>query len=140
MGEESGALCGAFLKRYESREELRYYGVIIVEGGTSLARKKKLKKIPYDLVSYIQIETETIEDADDKMMIASYCLGKLQLVEWYIQLIDTDNPNYIVPQTKEQLVMIRDQLKECYKEIMKVKIKRPGERPLFDIRYLDEYF
>lgn len=138
MDEESGALCGAFLKRYESREELRYYGVIIVEGGTSLARKKKLKKIPYDLVSYIQIETETIEDADDKMMIASYCLGKLQLVEWYIQLIDTDNPNYIVPQTKEQLVMIRDQLKECYKEIMKVKIKRPGERPLFDIRYLDE--
>ena len=105
-----------------------------------MARKKKLKKIPYDLVSYIQIETETIEDADDKMMIASYCLGKLQLVEWYIQLIDTDNPNYIVPQTKEQLVMIRDQLKECYKEIMKVKIKRPGERPLFDIRYLDEYF
>ena len=138
MGEESGALCGAFLKRYESREELRYYGVIIVEGGTSLARKKKLKKIPYDLVSYIQIETETIEDADDKMMIASYCLGKLQLVEWYIQLIDTNNPNYIVPQTREQLVMIRDQLKECHKEIMKVKIKRPGERPLFDIRYLDE--
>lgn len=103
-----------------------------------MARKKKLKKIPYDLVSYIQIETETIEDADDKMMIASYCLGKLQLVEWYIQLIDTNNPNYIVPQTREQLVMIQDQLKECHKEIMKVKIKRPGERPLFDIRYLDE--
>ena len=138
MDEESGALCGAFLKRYESREELRYYGVIIVEGGTSLARKKKLKKIPYDLVSYIQIETETIEDADDKMMIASYCLGKLQLVEWYIQLIDTNNPNYIVPQTREQLVMVRDQLKECHKEIMKVKIKRPGERPLFDIHYPDE--
>ena len=138
MDEESGALCGAFLKRYESRKELRYNGVLIVEGGTSLARKKKLKKIPYDLVSYIQIETETIEDADDKMMIASYCLGKLQLVEWYIQLIDTNNPNYIVPQTREQLVMIRDQLKECHKEIMKVKIKRPGERPLFDIRYLDE--
>ena len=138
MDEESGALCGAFLKRYESREEMRYYGVIIVEGGTSLARKKKLKKIPYDLVSYIQIETETIEDADDKMMIASYCLGKLQLVEWYIQLIDSNNPNYIVPQTREQLVMIRDQLKECHKEIMKVKIRRPSERPLFDIHYPDE--
>ena len=103
-----------------------------------MTRKRKLKKIPYDLVSYIQIETETIEDADDKMMIASYCLGKLQLVEWYIQLIDTNNPNYIVPQTREQLVMIRDQLKECHKEIMKVKIKRPGERPLFDIHYPDE--
>ena len=101
-------------------------------------KPKKLKKIPYDLISYIQVETESICDADDKMMIASYCLGKLQLVEWYIQLIDTNNPNYIVPQTREQLVMVRDQLKECHKEIMKVKIKRPGECPLFDIHYPDE--
>ena len=44
------------------------------ERGILLARKKKLKKIPYDLVSYIQIETEAIEDANDKMMISSYCL------------------------------------------------------------------
>ena len=28
---------------------------------------KKLKKIPYDLVSYIQIETEAIEDSNDKI-------------------------------------------------------------------------
>ena len=37
-------------------------------------RAKKLKKIPYDLVSYIQIETEAIETSNDKMMISSYCL------------------------------------------------------------------
>ena len=43
-------------------------------------KPKKLKKIPYDLVSYIQIETEAINDANDKMMISSYCLGKLEKV------------------------------------------------------------
>lgn len=42
--------------------------------------KKRLKKIPSDLVSYILIETEAIRDANDKMMISSYCLGKLELV------------------------------------------------------------
>lgn len=36
--------------------------------------KKKLKKISYDLVSYIQIETEAIKDFNDKQMISSYCL------------------------------------------------------------------
>ena len=51
--------------------------------------KKKLKKISYDLVSYIQIETEAINDSNDKMMIASYCLGKIELVNWYIQLLET---------------------------------------------------
>lgn len=45
---------------------------------------EKLKRIPADLVSYIQIETETIETATDKMMIASYCANKLELVEWYL--------------------------------------------------------
>ena len=42
--------------------------------------KKKLKKIPYDLVSYILIETEGIKDANDKQMISSYCLGYLEKV------------------------------------------------------------
>ena len=51
---------------------------------------KKLKKIPYDLVSYIQIETEAIRDSNDKMMISSYCLGKLKNVEWYIELLEVN--------------------------------------------------
>lgn len=100
-----------------------------------LAKKKKLKKIPYDLVSYIQIETETIEDANDKMMIASYCLGKLQTVNWYIQLLQSGNEKYIVPHSLPELESIRDQLMACHKEIMSVKINKPGKRPLWDIHY-----
>lgn len=49
---------------------------------------KKLKKIPSDLVSYIQIETEAIKDANDKMMISSYCLHKLEVVNWYLELLE----------------------------------------------------
>ena len=48
---------------------------------------KKLKKIPSDLVSYIQIETEAIKDANDKMMISSYCLSKLETVNWYLEML-----------------------------------------------------
>ena len=48
-------------------------------------KPKKLSKIPSDLVSYIQIETEAIRDSNDKMMISSYCLSKLDLVNWYIE-------------------------------------------------------
>ena len=51
-------------------------------------KSKKLKKIPSDLISYIQIETEAIKDANDKMMISSYCLNKLDLVNWYIELLE----------------------------------------------------
>ena len=48
---------------------------------------KKLKRIPYDLEPYIQIEMQTIKDADDNVMISSYCLKYIKDVEWYIEFL-----------------------------------------------------
>ena len=104
-----------------------------------MAWKKKLKRISYDVVSYIQIETEAIRDFNDKQMLSSYCLHKLEVVEWYIALIDAGSEKYIVPQTREQLETIRKQLNECHKEIMRVKIKNPNDRPYIDIKYQKGY-
>lgn len=101
--------------------------------------KKKLKRVLIDLVSYIQIETESIRDANDKMMFSSYCLHKLELVNWYIQLLEVGSKKYIVPQSKEYLEMTRDQLMECHKQIMQVKVTPPGKRPIIDIQYPKGY-
>jgi len=95
---------------------------------------KKLKKIPSDLVAYISIETEAIKDANDKMMIASYCLGKLEIVEWYIELLEVGSNKYVVPHTKPQLEAIRTQLLACYKKRMATPIPK-AERPIIDIKY-----
>ena len=100
---------------------------------------KKLKKIPYDLVSYIQIETESIKDATDKMMISSYCLSKLQTVNWYIELLRAGSEKYIVPHTLSELEDIQSQLRACHAQIMSVKIKNPHDRPLLDIKYPKDY-
>lgn len=97
---------------------------------------KKLKKIPADLVSYITIETEAIRDSNDKMMIASYCLAKLEIVEWYIELLEVGSKKYIVPHTLPYLNGVRTQLLACYDKIMKVRIVPASERPLLgEIRY-----
>lgn len=99
---------------------------------------KKLKKIPRDIVSYIMIETESIRDANDKMMIASYCLSKLDIVEWYIELIDTGSSKYIVPHNREYLTSVRTQLLACYKKIMDTPIPK-ADRPIISIPYPDKY-
>ena len=101
--------------------------------------KKKLKKIPYDLVSYVLIETEGIESANDKQMISSYCLGYLEKVNWYLELLEAGSEKYEVPQSKAQLVLIRDQLMEAHKKIMATKIPDPKTRPIIDIKYPDGY-
>ena len=100
--------------------------------------KKKLKKIPYDLVSYIQIETEGIKDANDKQMISSYCLHKLGIVNWYLELLKKGSEKYIVPQSKAQLEQLRDQLMDAHVRIMATKIPSPKTRPIIDIKYPDE--
>lgn len=99
---------------------------------------KKLKKIPRDIIAYISIETECIKDGNDKMMIASYALAKLELTEWYIELIDTGSKKYIVPHTKPYLESLRTQLLACYKKIMDTPIPK-ADRPIISIKYPDGY-
>lgn len=100
---------------------------------------KKLKKIPTDLVAYITIETEAIKDANDKMMIASYTLGKIEIVEWYIELLEVGSKKYIVPHTKPYLESVRTQLLACFKKIMDTPIPKSKDRPLIDIKYPKGY-
>lgn len=102
-------------------------------------KPKKLKKIPVDLVSYIQIETEAIRDFNDKQMISSYCLSKLEMVNWYLELLEAGSEKYIVPQSKAYLESVRDQLMEGHRRIMSVKIKNPNDRPIIDIKYPKGY-
>lgn len=99
---------------------------------------KKLKKIPTDLVAYITIEAEAIKDANDKMMISSYCLGKIEIVEWYIELLEVGSKKYIVPHTKPYLESVRTQLLACFKKIMDTPIPK-NNRPLIDIQYPKGY-
>lgn len=102
-------------------------------------KRKKLKKIPSDLVAYIMIETEAIRDANDKMMISSYCLHKLDKVNWYIELLETGSKKYVVPHSKAYLEGVREQLITCHKQIMSVKITNPKDRPIIDIKYPKGY-
>ena len=99
---------------------------------------KKLKKIPSDLVAYITIEAESIRDANDKMMIASYCISKLEIVEWYIELLEVGSKKYIVPHTKPYLETVRTQLLACLQKIMDTKVTN-GNRPLIKVNYPTNY-
>jgi len=93
---------------------------------------KRLKKIPPDLVSYILIEGRSIRDDNDRLLIISYLFAKVEIIEWYIELIDVQSPNYIVPHTRDHLVRIKNQLMEAHKEIMAIKLRRPSD-PIIQI-------
>ena len=100
---------------------------------------KRLKKLPRDIITYITIECENIASSNDKMMIASYCVSKLEICEWYIALLDSDSKKFIVPHNKPYLEWMRTALLKCYKDIMEKKVVNPKTRPIIDIDYPSGY-
>ena len=92
---------------------------------------KKLKKIPRDLIPYIQIETQAIKSYNDKHLIMGYCVSKLEIVDWYISLQNAGSRKYIVPHTKQYLASLKLELLKCYKAILNKKINdNPCMHPL----------
>jgi len=88
---------------------------------------KKLKRIPADLAAYVQIEGEAIRDANDKMMIVSYAYKKIEMIDWYLELLEVGSKKYIVPQSKEHLANIKNQLLSAIQKIMDRPIPKPGD-------------
>lgn len=100
-------------------------------------KKKKLKKIPLSTIAYVQVEGENIRNANDKYMIAAYCLGKIELVEWYIELLQSGSEKYEVPHDLRYLERMRTDLLAAYKTIMSRPIPR-ADRPIVDINYPED--
>lgn len=76
---------------------------------------KKLKRIDPADIDYIGLEVENIKSNDDKMMIVSYIYNKLDIIDYYIALIDSKTNKYIVPHTRDALVSMRNRLEEYRK-------------------------
>ena len=101
-------------------------------------RPKKLPKFPANMLSYIQIEGEAIKDANDKQMIASYAYGKLEKIDWYIEVLKSGSNKYVVPHSLEHLQNLLEGLQAVIKGVMDTPIPKGG-RPLMDIKYPEGY-
>jgi len=86
-----------------------------------LVKPKKLKPIPRDVVAYIITQKNAIRDTNDQAMISGYCCSKLELVDFYLNCIDTHDYRYIVPHNRQYLVQMQNDLNHCLQEILRVK-------------------
>ena len=74
--------------------------------------KKELKRIDPIEIDYIGSKISSIQDENDRMMIISYIHHKLDLVDYYIEIMS--NPKiaakYSIPHTLQQLIKIKNTL------------------------------
>jgi hypothetical protein len=103
-----------------------------------MKKAKALKRIPSDLVSYVLIEGEAVRDANDKMLIVSYAHSKLDIVDYYLRVLESGDEKYAVPHSKEHLLMIKSQLQAAIKKIMDRPIPSPSH-PSVSVDYPKGY-
>ena len=84
-------------------------------------KPKKLKPIPRDIVAYITVEMNAIQDSNSQAMIAGYTCSKIELVDFYLNCIDTQDERYIVPHTRQYLVQMQTDLNKLLNQILKIK-------------------
>ena len=72
--------------------------------------KKELKRIDPMEIDYIGSKINTIQDENDRMMIVSYIHHKLDLVDYYIEIMSNEKTarEYSIPHTIQQLVKIKN--------------------------------
>lgn len=102
-------------------------------------KPKKLKPIPIrDIVSYITVEMNAIQDSNDQAMLSGYTCSKLELVDFYLNCIDTHDDRYIVPHTREYLVDGQKQLSNLLTQILRIRPINKNDR-VWKINYPSDY-
>lgn len=94
-----------------------------------LNRPKKLKDLKMrDTISYIAIEMNAIKDVNDQQMLSGYVCTKLEITDFYISCIDNNDPKYIVPHTRPQLVQFQNDLNRLLTQILKIRPVNKSDR------------
>ena len=83
---------------------------------------KRLKKIDQSEIDYIQLEKNDIKSNDDKMLLISYIYSKLDIINYYISIIDSGNGKIRVPNSREELINMSRKLEKIKEEILDYRI------------------
>ena len=81
-------------------------------------RPKKLKPIPRDIITYVNEQMRTMSTSRDQAMLASYVSNKLEFVDFYITVIDTNDDRFIVPHSRDYLVTMQNDLNRLLNQIL----------------------
>lgn len=102
--------------------------------------KKKMKRIDPSIVDYITIRKDGIKSNDEKLMLVQYIYSKLDLIDYYLDIMN--NPKYekryVFLNSKAELIRMKEQLEQARVSILNYKI--PITQYGVQINYPDGYY
>lgn len=106
------------------------------EGFLSKAPKRLKDLKMRDTVAYITLEIADIRDVNDAQILSGYVTSKLEITDFYISCIDNNDPKYIVPHTRQQLVQFQNDLNRLLTQILKMRpVNRSDRTWMVNVNY-----
>ena len=84
--------------------------------------KKKLQKIDPKTPDMIKIQIDGLKSNDERALLVSYIHDKLSVIDYYLDILDSNNPKYEVYNSKEELLRMRNKLESYLTAVMEKKI------------------
>lgn len=102
---------------------------------------KKLKDLKMrDTISYITLEIADIKDVNDAQILSGYVCSKLEITDFYISCVDNNDPKYIVPHTRPQLVQFQNDLNRLLAQILKIRpVNRADRTWMINVNYPENW-
>ena len=112
----------------------------LIEEGFFLFGPKNLARIDPSEIDYIDVKINSIQNDNDKMMVLSYIHSKIDIVEYYINVLTTPSlsKKYNIPHSLNQLRDMRTRLYNLREIALKFKIPERNKKLLVNWGY-DEY-
>lgn len=106
---------------YVTDDDYEFECDLPVQEGFLSKKPKKLKPLPRSIIAYITTEMNAIQDSNDQAMLSGYTCAKLEMVDFYLNVIDTQDERYIVPHTRQYLVTMQNELNQLLIQILRIK-------------------
>lgn len=101
--------------------------------------KKKLKRLDEYDIDYISVEIDKMKTEDDKLLLLSYIRSKLDMAQYYIDILSNKDSNkkYEVPHTMEYVIAYKEKISQLHIICLKRKIEytRPGYQIIYPKGY-----
>jgi hypothetical protein len=107
----------------------------VQEGFFNKPKRLKDRKMR-DTVTYITLEISDIRDVNDAQILSGYVCSKLEITDFYISCLDNNDPKYIVPHTRQQLVQFQNDLNRLLTQILKIRpVNRADRTWMVNVNY-----
>lgn len=92
-------------------------------------KPKKLKDLKArETITYITVELNNVRDSNDQALLSGYICSKLELVDFYINCLDTQDARYVVPHSRTYLVQFQSDLNRLLTQVLRIKPVRKQDR------------